>query len=379
MNAAHLKRGGEKSAMQFGQQKKTLQTVAWEAGKVRLIDQTALPDKLQYVDYADWRDVSEAIRTMVVRGAPAIGCAAALGMALGSRGIIADGRDSFLRRIMGMADTFRASRPTAVNLFWAIDRIISVAEHTDGNPVDIKDAILAEALQMLDEDIAGNKALGKYGAELLPDTVNILTHCNAGALATVGYGTALGVVRAAVEEGKKVHVFADETRPRLQGMKLTAWELTQDGIGVTVIADNMAASLMRQGKIDCVIVGADRIASNGDTANKIGTYGVAVLAKHHNIPFYVAAPFSTIDSKLLSGVQIPIEQRESIEMTHLEGLRIAPENVSVLNPAFDITPGELVTAFITERGVVRPPYDFADSRLVSNLIEDEDRDVITVA
>lgn len=365
--------------MQFGQ-KKPLQTVAWEAGKVRLVDQTALPEKLQYVDYADWRDVSEAIRTMVVRGAPAIGCAAALGMALGSRGIIADGRESFLRRIGGMADTFRASRPTAVNLFWAIDRIIRIAETTDGNPVDIKDAILAEALRMLDEDIAANKALGKYGAELMGDTVNILTHCNAGALATVGYGTALGVVRAVVEAGKKVHVFADETRPRLQGMKLTAWELAQDGIPVTIIADNMAASLMRQGKIDCVVVGADRIASNGDTANKIGTYGVAVLAKHHNVPFYVAAPFSTIDPKISSGVQIPIEQRESIEMTHLDGVQISPEGVDVLNPAFDITPGELVTAFITERGVIRPPFDFAEDTLSSlmDFVED-DEDVVVVA
>ncbi|MCS6776203.1 MAG: S-methyl-5-thioribose-1-phosphate isomerase [Chloroherpetonaceae bacterium] len=342
--------------MPIGTQNKPLQTVMWEAGKVRLIDQTALPEKLQYVEYTDWRDVAEAIRTMVVRGAPAIGCAAALGLALGARGIIADGRESFLRRVTGIADTFRAARPTAVNLFWAIDRVLAAAAETEGNPVDLKDAMLVEALLMLDEDIETNRRLGQYGAALLPDPVNVLTHCNAGALATVGYGTALGVVRAAVEAGKKVHVYADETRPRLQGMKLTAWELARDQIPVTVIADSMAASLMRQGKIDCVIVGADRIAANGDTANKIGTYGLAVLAQHHNIPFYVAAPLSTIDTKLASGLQIPIEQRDTVEMTHIEGIRIAPEGVDVINPAFDVTPGELITGFITEKGVLQPPF-----------------------
>lgn len=342
--------------MPIGSQEQPLQTVAWRSGKISLIDQTALPEKLQYVELADWREVAEAIRTMVVRGAPAIGCTAALGIALGARGIIADSRESFLKRIAGIADTFRAARPTAVNLFWAVERMVHVAESIEGNSVDIKDALLAEALTMLAEDIETNRRMGFLGAELLPDTVNILTHCNAGALATVGFGTALGVIRAAVEEGKRVHVYADETRPRLQGMRLTAWELARDGIPVTIIADNMAASLMRQGKIDCVIVGADRIAANGDTANKIGTYGVAVLAKHHNIPFYVAAPFSTVDMALTSGAQIPIEQRETVEMTHIEGIRISPENVSVINPAFDITPGELVTAFITERGVIEPPY-----------------------
>jgi methylthioribose-1-phosphate isomerase len=343
--------------MRIGTQEKPLQTVLWQNGKVRLIDQTALPETLRYVELSDWREVAEAIRTMVVRGAPAIGCTAALGMALGARGIIAENRDAFLRRVAGIADTFRAARPTAVNLFWAIDRILGVAQHTDGNPVDLKDALLSEALQMLDEDIASNRRMGQFGAALLSDNSNVLTHCNAGALATVGYGTALGVIRAAVEGGKRIHVYADETRPRLQGMKLTAWELSQDDIPVTVIADNMAASLMRQGKVDSVVVGADRIASNGDTANKIGTYGVAVMAKYHNVPFYVAAPFSTIDMKLASGLQIPIEQREHVEMTHIEGIRVAPENVPVLNPAFDITPGELVTAFITERGVIEPPYD----------------------
>ena len=352
--------------MVIGSKGKALQTVQWQSGKVRLIDQTALPEKLTYVELSDWRDVAEAIRTMIVRGAPAIGCTAALGMAQGARGIIADNRDAFLRRLRGMADTFRASRPTAVNLFWAVDRILAVAETTEGNTVDIKDAMLAEALAMLDEDIDSNRRMGRYGAERMPDSGNVLTHCNAGALATVGFGTALGVIRAAVEAGKKIHVYADETRPRLQGMKLTAWELAQDDIPVTIIADNMAASLMRQGKVDCVVVGADRIAANGDTANKIGTYGLAVIAHHHRIPFYVAAPFSTIDLNLATGAQIPIEQRETIEMTHIDGVRISPEGVAVLNPAFDVTPGELVTAFITERGVLEPPYESTLAQFASD-------------
>jgi methylthioribose-1-phosphate isomerase len=353
-------------AMVIGLKEKALQTVQWQSGKVRLIDQTALPERMSYVEMSDWREVAEAIRTMIVRGAPAIGCTAALGLAQGARGIIADNREAFFRRLNGIADTFRASRPTAVNLFWAVDRMIAVAESTEGNIVDIKDALLTEALSMLDADIECNRRLGRYGAERLPDTCNVLTHCNAGALATVGYGTALGVIRAAVEAGKHVHVYADETRPRLQGMKLTAWELSREGIPVTIIADNMAASLMRQGKVDCVIVGADRIAANGDTANKIGTYGLAIVAKHHHIPFYVAAPFSTIDLKLSSGAQIPIEQRESVEMTHIDGVRISPDGVSVLNPAFDVTPSELISAIITENGVLEPPYEKTLAREVDS-------------
>lgn len=343
--------------MQLGAQNEPLQTVAWEAGKVRLIDQTALPEKLQYVEMSDWREVAEAIRTMIVRGAPAIGCTAALGLAMGARSIITDRRESFLQRITAIADTLRASRPTAVNLFWAIDRMIRVATTTEGNTVDIKDALLSEARQMLDEDIAINRRLGHFGADLMPQIGNVLTHCNAGALATVGYGTALGVIRAAVENGKQVHVYADETRPRLQGMKLTAWELHRENIPVTILSDGMAASLMRQGKVDCVVVGADRIATNGDTANKIGTYALAIIARHHQIPFYVAAPGSTFDLKLSSGIQIPIEDRASVEVTHIEGIRIAPEGVPVLNPSFDVTPGDLVTAFITEHGIIAPPYD----------------------
>jgi methylthioribose-1-phosphate isomerase len=331
-------------------------TVAWRDGSVLLIDQTVLPERREVIAYSDWREVAEAIRSMVVRGAPAIGCTAALGMALGAQSLTETERQPFLARLDEIADVFRASRPTAVNLFWAVDRLTALAAKTEGSAPAIQAALLTEALAMLEEDIETNRRMGRFGAELLPDEGTVLTHCNAGALATVGYGTALGVIRAAVEAGKRIHVLADETRPRLQGMKLTAWELAQDGIPVTIIADNMAAALMRQGRIDCVVVGADRIAANGDTANKIGTYGVAVAAHYHNIPFYVAAPFSTIDMSLATGDLIPIERRDDTEMTHVNGVRIAPEGVPVLNPSFDVTPGELVTAFMTERGVLKPPF-----------------------
>ena len=333
-----------------------LRTVAWNEGRVRLIDQTALPARRDYIEYSDWREVAEAIRTMVVRGAPAIGCTAALGMALGAQSLTETERQPFLVRLEEIADVFRGSRPTAVNLFWAVDRLMALAARTEGSAATIQGALLTEALAMLEEDVETNRRMGRFGAELLPDEGTVLTHCNAGALATVGYGTALGVIRAAVEAGKKIHVLADETRPRLQGMKLTAWELAQDGIPVTIIADNMAAGLMRQGRIDCVVVGADRIAANGDTANKIGTYGVAIAAHYHKVPFYVAAPFSTIDLSLATGAQSPIEHRDDTEMTHINGVRIAPEGVPVLNPSFDVTPGELVTAFMTERGVLKPPF-----------------------
>jgi len=333
-----------------------LRTVAWNAGRVRLIDQTVLPERCEYIEYSDWREVAEAIRSMVVRGAPAIGCTAALGMALGAQSILEKERQPFLARMDEIAAVFRASRPTAVNLFWAVDRLAALAARTEGKAAVIQAALLTEALAMLEEDVETNRRMGRLGAELLPAEGTVLTHCNAGALATVGYGTALGVIRAAMEAGKRIHVLADETRPRLQGMKLTAWELAQDGIPVTIIADNMAASLMRQGRIDCVVVGADRIAANGDTANKIGTYGVAIAAHYHNIPFYVAAPFSTIDLSLATGDLIPIERRDDTEMTHINGIRIAPKGVPVLNPSFDVTPGELVTAFMTERGVLKPPF-----------------------
>lgn len=335
---------------------KVIQTVAWKSGRVRLIDQTALPERLAYVEMSDWRDVAQAIRTMVVRGAPAIGCSAALGMALGARGIIAESKDSFKKRMEQIAETFRASRPTAVNLFWAVERMMAIVENTDGNVVDIKDALITEALEMLREDIEACRAIGRHGAALLPASASVLTHCNAGALACVSYGTALGVIRAAAEDGKNVKVFADETRPRLQGMKLTAWELREEGIPVTVIADGAAGVLMREGKIDCVVVGADRIAANGDAANKIGTYSVAVLAHHHKVPFYVAAPISTIDFRIPEGSRIPIEEREPVELTHIEGIRIAPDDVPVWNPAFDVTPNKLITAIITEEGVIEPPF-----------------------
>ena len=333
----------------------SIQTVAWHNGKVRLIDQTALPAELQYVDLADWRDVVIAIRDMIVRGAPAIGCTAALGFAMGAQQLEASGRGEFLRQLGAMADCFRGARPTAVNLGWAIDRLQTLAKVT-GDVPHIREALLAEALAMLEQDLKTNCRLGRHGAALLPQDGHVLTHCNAGALACVGYGTALGVIRAAIEEGKRIHVYADETRPRLQGMKLTAWELMQDGIPVTAIADNMAAVLLREGTIDCIVVGADRIARNGDTANKIGTYGLAVQAKFHNVPFYVAAPLSTIDFSLPDGSGIPIEHRADEEMTHIDSHRVAPEGVTVWNPAFDVTPAELVSAIITEAGVARAPY-----------------------
>jgi methylthioribose-1-phosphate isomerase len=344
----------------------SLQTVSWVDGKLRLIDQTLLPHKLQYVDYEDWRSAADAITTMVVRGAPAIGCTAALGMALGARSIETDDWNVFRSEMEKIARLTKAARPTAVNLAWAVDRIMRVIDRFEGSVEQAKWAAEDEAVGMLDEDLTVNRTLGRHGAELVPDNGTVLTHCNAGALACVGFGTALGVVRAAVEAGKSVRVIADETRPRLQGMKLTAWELMQEGIPVTVIADNMAAVLMREGKIDCVVVGADRIAANGDTANKIGTYNVAVLAKHHGIPFYVAAPFSTIDMSLPDGSGIPIEERDLQEVTHMDGVRIAPEDAPVWNPAFDVTPNALITAIITEKGVVRAPFDENLTRLYSS-------------
>lgn len=345
-------------------QRPSFVTVDWQEGKLLLLDQTVLPHRLEYVAYSNWQDVVQAIRTMVVRGAPAIGCTAALGMALGSQNSDPSlSRDALLQHLHTMANAFRAARPTAVNLFWAVDRILDVAHRTPGEADAVRTAVLQEALHMLQEDVAINKRLGHYGAELLPNPARVLTHCNAGALATVGYGTALGVIRAAKELGKQVEVFADETRPRLQGMRLTAWELARDGIPVTILTDNTAATLMRQKKLDCVIVGADRIAANGDTANKIGTYGLAVLAHFHRIPFYVAAPASTFDFSLASGEQIPIEERDPTEVTHIEGMRIAPEGVPAINPAFDVTPAELIHAFITEVGVLTPPFHSLKNRI----------------
>jgi methylthioribose-1-phosphate isomerase len=343
-----------------------IKTLEWTDAGVRFIDQTKLPTEETYVTCSSYEGVADAIRTMIVRGAPAIGVAAAMGVALGTL----QSQAQTLPELEGEFDTIcsvlAGTRPTAVNLFWAIRRMRDEFEQSRALPVEkIKAELVAEAQRMLVEDIAANEAMGKHGAVLLPSSGGVLTHCNAGALATAGYGTALGVIRAAVASGKKLSVFADETRPFLQGSRLTAWELMKDGIPTTLIADNMAGAMMRQGKIDAVIVGADRIAANGDVANKIGTYTLAVLAKEHAIPFYVAAPISTVDLHTADGSGIPIEQRASTEVTHLAGKQVAPDAVRVENPAFDVTPNKYVTAIITERGVARAPFQASLAELVA--------------
>ncbi len=335
----------------------SIRPIEYRDGAIRMIDQRLLPTQEVWIQYRDYQSVAEAIRSMVVRGAPAIGVAAAFGVAFGARDIAAAGFGEFYAELEKVCATLAATRPTAVNLFWALDRMRARARQLAGSPLDdIRTELLNEALAVAAEDEAINRAMGRHGAALIPDGARILTHCNAGALATGGYGTALGVIRAAVESGKSVSVLADETRPFLQGARLTAWELHKDGIPVTLICDNMAGALMRQGEIDGVIVGADRIAANGDVANKIGTYSVAVLAREHGLPFYVAAPLSTIDRNIADGDQIPIEERDAIEVTHCGATRLAPEGIRVRNPAFDVTPARLVTAIITERGVVRGDY-----------------------
>jgi len=334
-----------------------IKTLEWTASGIRFIDQTKLPTEEAYVTCSTYEEVADAIRTMVVRGAPAIGVAAAMGIALGVRDAEGDHVAELRREFEQICETIAETRPTAVNLFWAIGRMKDRFEQVSEMPVpQIKQALITEAQRMYLEDIAANEALGRNGAVLLPTTGGVLTHCNAGALATCGYGTALGVIRAAVESGKKLQVYADETRPFLQGSRLTAWELMKDNIPTTLISDNMAGAMMRQGKIAAVVLGADRIAANGDVANKIGTYTVAVLAHEHGIPFYVAAPWSTVDLDTPDGSKIPIEQRSAREVTHIAGKQIAPEGVRVENPAFDITPNKYITAIITERGVVKPPY-----------------------
>lgn len=334
-------------------------TLAWTPEGVRFIDQTKLPLEESYVLATDYEQVADAIVTMVVRGAPAIGVSAAYGVALGAiRSKAATARE-FAAEFEKVCARLAGTRPTAVNLFWAIDRMKRVfgALRTSNSPMmEVRERLLAEAHAMYEDDIAACKAMGAFGGELLPDEGGVLTHCNAGALATCGYGTALGVIRSAVELGKKIHVYADETRPFLQGARLTAWELMADGIPTTVICDNMAASLMRAGKINAVVVGADRIAANGDFANKIGTYNVAILAREHGIPFYCAAPWSTIDTATPNGDAIPIEERSAKEVTHHGGKQLTPHNVGICNPAFDVTPAKYVTAIITERGVLRAPY-----------------------
>jgi len=338
-------------------------TIEWTDDGVRMIDQTRLPREEVYVTCRTHVEVAEAIRSMVIRGAPAIGVAAALGVALGVRNSPAKTEAEFRADFDRIAQTISRTRPTAVNLFWAVARMRRVFEEVLAGPEAeaeklalARSRLVEEAQRVLAEDIAINRAMGQHGAALLPDAGTILTHCNAGALATAGYGTALGVIRAAVAAGKKIRVFADETRPFLQGARLTAWELAADGIPVTLITDNMAGHFLKQGEIKAVIVGADRIAANGDVANKIGTYSVAVLAKENGVPFYVAAPISTLDLSLASGDQIPIEERSSAEVTQLAGTPIAPANVAARHPAFDVTPHRYITAIVTERGVARPPY-----------------------
>jgi methylthioribose-1-phosphate isomerase len=336
-----------------------LPTIAREADVVVMIDQRKLPSEEIYVRCSTAAEVARAIKTMVIRGAPAIGVAAAYGIALGMRKSTSTGTQKFAAEFYKTCEQMAATRPTAVNLFWAIERMKrSFAEGANaGESVDqIKDRLDREADAIHDEDVANCRAMGAYGASVVPDDARILTHCNAGALATAGYGTALGVVRGAVEAGKRVAVFADETRPFLQGARLTAWELIRDGIETTVITDNMAGSLMRSGRVNFVVVGADRIAANGDTANKIGTYSVAVLAREHGIPFYVAAPLSTVDLKTADGSRIPIEERHAKEVTHIKGAQLAPDGALIWNPAFDVTPHHLIAGIITERGICRPPY-----------------------
>jgi methylthioribose-1-phosphate isomerase len=336
-----------------------LPTIEWQGDCVVMIDQRKLPGVEVYVKCRSAAQVAKAIKTMVIRGAPAIGVAAAMGLALGVRQTSATGTQKLATEFYRLCEMMAATRPTAVNLFWAIDRMKRVFAElaTSGAAVEqIKTRLEEEARRIHDEDVASCRAMGAYGAAMVPQTARILTHCNAGALATAGYGTALGVIRGAVEQGKKVVVLADETRPFLQGARLTAWELTKDGIDTTVITDNMSGAMMRTGQVDLVVVGADRIAANGDVANKIGTYTVAVLAKEHDIPFYVAAPISTIDLATSDGSKIPIEERSAKEVTHLGSTRLTPAAAHVRNPAFDVTPHKYVTAIITEKGIARPPY-----------------------
>ncbi|HTQ57341.1 MAG TPA: S-methyl-5-thioribose-1-phosphate isomerase [Bryobacteraceae bacterium] len=331
-----------------------VETIQWTPEGVVMIDQTRLPLVEEYVTCRTYEDVAAAIRNMVIRGAPAIGVAAAMGVALGVAHAGGTDLDADVARI---CDTLARTRPTAVNLFWALDRMRKLYQSLRGRPLaEIRERLAAEARQIRLEDIAINQAIGRYGADLVPDGKTVLTHCNAGALATAGYGTALGVIRAAVEAGKRVDVLADETRPFLQGARLTVWELQQDHIPATLITDNMAGHFLKSGRIGCVVVGADRIAANGDVANKIGTYSVAVLARENGVPFYVAAPVSTLDLNLPSGDRIPIERRPDAEVTHVFGHPVAPAGTPVENPAFDVTPSRYVTAIVTERGVARAPY-----------------------
>jgi len=336
-----------------------LPTIDWQGDVIVMVDQRKLPAQEIYIRCRNAQEVARAIRTMVIRGAPAIGVSAAMGIALGMRRSTAKGTKQFAVEFQKICDMMASTRPTAVNLFWAIDRMkrtFAEAAQAGASTEEIADRLGLEARKIHDEDVASCRTMGAFGADVVPDGARVLTHCNAGALATAGYGSALGVIRAAVERGKKIAVFADETRPFLQGARLTAWELVRDGINTTVITESMAGPLMRAGEIDIVVVGADRIAANGDTANKIGTYTVAVLAHEHKVPFYVAAPLSTIDLATATGDSIPIEERDRREITHIGSSRLTPEGAHIRNPAFDITPFRYITGIITEKGIIAPPY-----------------------
>ena len=345
-----------------------MRSVWWEDNTVRMIDQRKLPAEYEVVTWSDYHGIARGIKEMYVRGAPAIGVAGAFGLALAALNSPAVSYIDLLRDLERAYDVLLSTRPTAANLRWALDQLMETAREVLEEDTDVVRARLLEKAQsMADEDIAINRRMGRYGADLIRDGDTVLTHCNTGALATVGFGTALGVVRAAIEQGKDIRVLADETRPRGQGAKLTTWELIRDGSSVALIVDSAAGHFMRQGKVNIVLVGADRIAANGDVANKIGTYSVAVLCREHGIPFYVAAPYSTIDPKLVEGRDIPIEERSGDEVTAIAGHRIAPEGVPVANPAFDVTPARLVSAIITERGVFRPPYPESLSRALKTV------------
>jgi methylthioribose-1-phosphate isomerase len=337
-----------------------LPTIAWEQDAVVMVDQRKLPTSEVYVRCKTAAEVAKAIKTMVIRGAPAIGVAAGMGLALGASKSKATGTKQFVTEFQKMCDVMANTRPTAVNLFWAIERMkraFAEGAHAGESVEQLAARLRVEAMRIHDEDVTSCRAIGAFGGALVPDGARVLTHCNAGALATAGYGTALGVIRGAVEAGKKVSVLADETRPFLQGARLTAWELVKDGIETTVITDNMAGAMMHAGLVDLVVVGADRIAANGDTANKVGTYSLGVLAREHNLPFYVAAPWSTIDLATATGASIPIEERSAREVTHVGSNQLAPTGAAIRNPAFDVTPARFITAIITERGVIRAPFE----------------------
>jgi len=338
--------------------KSKVKTIEWVDNKSRMIDQRILPQKFKLVDIKTAKQMYYAIKDMIVRGAPAIGIAGAHGVSLAAIEISkkVKERKVFIERLQKEAEFIKSSRPTAVNLMWAVDKQLKLALNTEGSPKEITQKLIENGIKLENEDIEINKKMGEYGAEVVPKGATILTHCNAGALATVGYGTALGVIRSAYAKDPTIKVFADETRPRQQGSRLTTWELTTDGIDTTLITDGMCSYFMKKGMIDMVVVGADRIAANGDTANKIGTYTVAICAKHHNVPFYIAAPLSTIDTSIKSGDEIPIEERSHEEVTHINGDWICAKNVNIINPGFDVTPNELISGIITEVGIIRPDY-----------------------